>query len=448
MNNSYYITGVKKSWFGTYIVGVDDLGNKFTQKLPKSSAFKVKQTEKGFVFTKNNEVVTPELSSVAVSGNTFTCETVSDTKVKLDIELGNITPEYKFENGALLVDVNGTIYTINTRYDGTRADALAELDDNNSAVFIDDNVLCKNPDGTYQLIDAKLNVVLPENAESKNIDVVYKDANGNKVYRYNNKQFLCYAGGGYKEFGLEYKFYTYQTNVPGQIGICAYNTEKNSSISIVVDMVTNEHYRECFIENVVKEVFFASNNQPLYVTKTLDNKIGVVDEYGKEIIPHKFEGLTFESLKNNGEVVVKVDEAGHVGVYSVDGEKLAEAKYDDIKLSESDKVGEIYKFVASEDGMWGVTTSKGVNEVKFEYRLDTANGRELHAVKETGDGREVEYLQLLDNQNNPVLLNVSEQTMLTDGVGARQAESTIKELPQSQQLPPEAEDDDVMTINS
>lgn len=440
MNNSYHITEVKKSLFGTTLIGVDDLGNKFTKKLPKSSAFKAVQTEKGFVFTRNGEVVTPELNSVWVNGNTYTCETVSDTKIKLDVELGNITPEYKFENGNLLVDVNGVIFAINTRFDTTRADALAELD-GNDAVFIDDNVLCKNPDGTYQLIDSKLNIILPENAENTDIKVEYSDANGNKVYKYNNKQFLCYANGKYKEFSIDYKFYPIQTNVPGQIGICAYNSDKNSSTNIIIDIVTNEKFRENFIENVVKEVYFIKDSQPLYVTKSLNNKVGVVDEFGNEVIPHSFDNVAFEQLKNNGEVVVKVDSANQVGVYSTNGTELVEVKFDDINLQESDKVGEVYKFVANQDGLWGVTNSKGVTEVKFEYKLDTANGRELHAYQETTDGREVEYLQMVDIQNNPVLLNVSEQNMLATAEGGRQAETTV-----DIEVPPAIEDD-VMAIS-
>ena len=206
MNNRVRYNNVKKSLFGYRLIGVDEFGKSISSKLPKSSAFKIRTTEDGFVFVKDGAAMTPTLKEFWIDGNTFTCATTTDSRVKLDIELGNVTPEYKFENGNLLVDVNGTIYNISTRLDTTRADSVAELDDNNSAVFIDDNVLCKNPDGTYQLIDSKLNIVLPENAETSDISLEFSDANGNKVYKFNNKQYLCYANGTYKEFGTQYKF--------------------------------------------------------------------------------------------------------------------------------------------------------------------------------------------------------------------------------------------------
>lgn len=442
MNKTLHFNGYKKTLFGYVLTNTDKSGRVTTHKLPKSSAFKIKEVENGFVFTINGNVATPTLNEILVEGNTYTCSTTNNTKVKLDIELGNVTPEYVSENGSLLVDAKGTIYSINHRLDTTRSDMLAELDDNNSAVFIDDNVLCKNPDGTYQLIDARLNTLLPVDAESPEISVEYSDNNGNKVYRYNNKQYLCYANGRYKEFGLQYQFTSIPTGNPNYTHISAYDPEKNTSTNIILDTITNEFVREHILENVVKEVFYTKDNQPLYITKSLDNKVGVVDEYGNEVVPHEFDEISSESLKNNGEIVLKVTSATQVGVYSIDGEQLAEVKYDDINLKESDKVGEIYKFVANQDGLWGVTNSKGITEVKFEYKVDTANGRELHAYQETNDGREVPYLQLVDAENNPVLLNVSEQNMLASGDGARQAETTVDAIPTTIET-----EEDSMTIS-
>lgn len=427
MNNTYHFTGFKKSLFGGYYLTRKDANGRIvSEKLPKSSAFKIKAVEGGFVFTKNGTAITPTLSEVWINGNTYTCATADDTRVKIDIELGNVTPEYKFENGNLLVDVHGTIYTMNTRLDTTRSDSVAELDDNNSAVFIDDNVLCKNPDGTYQLIDSKLNIVLPENAENTNISLEYSDSNGNKVFKFNNKQFLCYANGGYKEFGTQYKFYSIKVNTPGYVGISGYDPEKNTSTNIILDTITNEFVREHILDNVVKEVLFTKDNQALYITKSLDNKMGVVDEFGNEVVPHTFDNISLESLKNNGDVVLKVTSSNQVGVFSTDGTQLTEVKYDEINVSESDKVGEVYKFLANQDGLWGVTNSKGVTEVKFEYKIDTADGREIHAYQETPDGREVEYIQLVDAENKPMLLNLSEQNPLTPANSARPAESTVE----------------------
>lgn len=437
MNKIRY-TNVKKSLFGYTLVGADESGNPVTSKLPRSAAFKIKTTEDGFVFVKNGVAVTPTLTSLWVDGNTFTCTTTNDTRVKLDIELGNITPEYKFEKGNLLVDVDGTIYTMTTRLDTTRADTVAELDDNNSAVFIDDNVLCKNPDGTYQLIDSKLNVILPENAENTDITLEYSDSNGNKVYKFNNKQFLCYSNG-HKEFGLQYKFYAIKSTTPGYAGVSAYDPNTNTSTNIILDTITNEFVREHILENTVKEVFFTRGNQPLYITKSLDNKVGVVDEFGNQLIPQNFDEISFETLKNNGDVVVKVTESNQIGVFSTEGTQLAEVKYDEVNVAESDKVGEVYKFLANHDGLWGVTNSNGITEVKFEYKIDTADGREVHAYQETPDGREVQYLQMIDSENNKLLLNVSEQTILTTAESARPAETTIET--------PATVEDDSMTIS-
>ena len=135
------------------------------------------------------------------------------------------------------------------------------------------------------------------------------------------------------------------------MGISGYDPEKNTSTNIILDTITNEFVREHILDNVVKEVLFTKDNQTLYITKSLDNKMGVIDEFGNEVVPHTFDNISLESLKNNGDVVLKVTSSNQVGVFSTDGTQLTEVKYDEINVSESDKVGEVYKFLANQDGL-------------------------------------------------------------------------------------------------
>ena len=101
---------------------------------PIKSKFDIKETNGGFVFTKNSKVITPVIIEADMVGNSFSCTTENNTYIDLDCELGYITPEYHLQNRDLIVATDGKIYTVSPTKSTTFSGYTVALDKQNKPI--------------------------------------------------------------------------------------------------------------------------------------------------------------------------------------------------------------------------------------------------------------------------------------------------------------------------
>jgi hypothetical protein len=154
------------------------------------------------------------------------------------------------------------------------------------------------------------------------------------------------------------------------------------------------------------------------------------------IVPIKYERVSLEELsprssfgmdREERSVFTVIDKNKKCGVYSLDGKQLVATMYDDIHCDKSGRMDNgLYKFVVSQDNLFGVINSNGRVEVPFEYRFPS-KGCGCYTFQEDGVSR----LEIADNNGKEAYFNIFEKNIVAseeDVLSIKQYESGLRKV--------------------
>ena len=324
----------------------DGNGNVF--KLDKNSAFKIKIKDEKIIFY-NKEIHTPPITSFEQNGNIVEAKT-ENGRIKLNTELGFVTPEFSDTLAGNLVLKNGDIYSVDyscrTKDTGLRI-PQDEQGNNNEIKVGHDRYLLIDSNGIKTICDDKMKKIFSldnqnfdahnlhcktYNMSDKKIEVIatptatYLVTNGQTIFKSNNNSELTILDTDNK--------------------LVSFDKETNVSTIFDFDSNSNSFIEKNKVEGKV-EKFISTTKEELVVTKDENGKCGLVSLDGKIIIPHKYlsisqkaichgaTGWNFNSLDNVYQCKISNGDKTTIELFGPDGSQLLAGNIVDVDYDNS-----------------------------------------------------------------------------------------------------------------
>ncbi|MBE7082184.1 MAG: hypothetical protein E7378_00675 [Clostridiales bacterium] len=401
---------VKKGLFGKKLV--DKNGS--TLEL-KHCSYRVMFEGESFYFIDSEGNRTPNFISIAVDDVTH-AEALTEsgtTLCDINLRLGYQSPEYltKRQDGqkdALYIGVDGEVFKLSETLKKIETGLYTKVNESGYLPFANyGRISVRSVDGKCGIINYAGDIICPlvfdelfirmvphsnisEFATNNQYALV--DAYGNIVYIKQNTQDIIHV------YDDKSKQLLVRDKSRGKSAIFKLNPNSN--------IMEKHTVLNC---EVVKVISLGDKN---YYITVKDNMYGIVDELGREILPNEYTSCQLEQLNGKEYVLKIVGQNGKVGAFDLTSERIvAEVVYNNIDFSESAKVGDVYRFFASDgNGYWGVVNSNGLVEVPFEFYHSTHS--KVTTYRKTPSGKSISELKIRDSSGEIAYFNIHEPNII------------------------------------
>ena len=421
----------RKKLFGGKLVDEKGQELEFNKK-----ELKVKAFGDGFVFDTKEGGRTQELRSVEMfGGRRYRGEGFDKTGCLVDVATGKFTEPFIDYNGGFIATLGGRLKTVdnelNVKDTGYLAitkpsryanhDVLPYIDDRG---LEDEAMIAKTADGKFGVVTAK-GVICPFVYDSDEIEIekVFSAKNGHKMI-----SFTCKG----RELLVDETGKTHDSiyRDQGQEQFSVYDKKNNKSTIYKHNRLNGKLEQVAVLDGKATYAFESVNGDIVYQSK-VDDKWGIVDKDGKEVVKHQYDSISLTRMSVKDDVLLCVGHetggrdihgrnATKKGIYSLaKGKEIVAPEYDNFDFNQSG-IGEngLVKFFAQRDRYWGVVNEKNKVEVDFEYRHTPSITTTTYRRKKRDDGsydyhsRMISELEIEDKDGNTRYFNIGQKNII------------------------------------